>query len=80
MRRVIPTDILAAAEDALVTIVEAGLAPSSPVQLSELRGHIATALLSERERLQTAVIAAVADEPEACRNKVFAALRSGSRQ
>lgn len=78
--REFPSDIWQLAGETLVSIVADGLGRSDPDELLALKRHIANGLLIERERLQADVIAAVADESEDCRNRVFKALRRAISQ
>lgn len=74
-----PDDIRDAAREALSALLALGLDITAEDH-SKAIAIISQALLNEREGLQADVIAAVADESEECRSRVFRALRKAVRQ
>lgn len=74
-----PDDILDAARETLSALLSLGI-DVPEADHSKAIAVIAQVLLSERERLQADVVAAVADESEECQSKVFRALRRAVSQ
>ena len=74
-----PDDIWEAARECLSAIIASGVSIDA-LEQDAARQVIAATLLREREQLQADVIAAVAEETEDCRRRVFAAIKRGFTQ
>jgi len=80
MRRVsFPADILDAARETISALAAVGIA-IDPANHPKAVAVIAASLHAERVNLQNDVVAAVADESEACQAKVFLALKRAAQQ
>jgi hypothetical protein len=77
--RAVPDDIAQAGRECLSALLAAGI-DIHPQDQPKALSVIVHALLTEREQLQIDVIAAVADQSEDCRRRVFTAIRRGLSQ